>query len=60
MTRDCLFEVRSRIKEPSSMAALAVALGLLKDWAPWEWAWWMMQGVIGLAILAAIFTPERK
>ena len=46
--------------QPSSLAAVAVALAMLKDWLPWSWAWWVIQAAVAAVILAAVLVPERK
>lgn len=52
--------VRPRLKEPSSLAALALLLATLKDFLPWPWAWWAAQGAVAIVIFAAVFVPERE
>ncbi len=55
-----LSQVRARLREPSSLAALAAGVLMLKDWLPSPELWYAAQGVVGLIVLAAVLVPERQ
>jgi len=55
-----LAQVRDRLREPSSLAALAVGIAMLKDWMPLPFLWYAANGIVGVVILAAVLVPERK